>query len=202
MICPRFQFLLRSCSPTSFLLLHSRLNPRSHNRSHLLLRQPPAATETPTPVKPANTRLPPTPTPEPTLLPTLPPVISAGWEGLQIETVCLAVWDHYPQSVGAFTRSDEIAAATSSLLSLLGIQTVPLGEPCEAQLTVLLSFRAVGTQYSGDSVLYTGAQSEGQLTLSAPEYDQLVVPVNGLVIAACRSRIQRLAARKPRRCPL
>jgi hypothetical protein len=140
-----------------------------------------AATETPTPAKPANTKPPPSPTPAATLLPTLPPVISAGWEGLQIETVCLAVWDHYPQSVGAFTRSDEIAAATSSLLSLLGIQTVPLGEPCEAQLTLLLSFRAVGTQYSGDSVLYTGAQSEGQLTLSAPEHDQLVVSVNGLV---------------------
>ena len=150
-----------------------------------LLHTPiPSATEQPTEY-PTHTGSPlPTSNPVPSLspTPTAPAITSTGWEGFRIETVCLAVWDHYPQSVGAVSRTDEITAATASLLALLGIQAVPLREPCEAELTILLSFRAVGTQYSGGSVLYTGARTNGQLTLSAPERELLVVPVNSMVL--------------------
>jgi len=161
-----------SPTPTSSETLQNTASPTA----------PPLASETPTPAKPSNTDPTPSPTPAPTLVPTIPPVTSAGWEGVRIETVCLAVWDHYPQSVGAYSLTEEITAATGSLLSRLGIQAVPLGETCEAELTLLLSFRAVGTQYSGKSVLYTGALSNGQLTLSAPERERLVMSVNSMVL--------------------
>jgi len=170
--------LLTNVGPTASPTPESRYTPQKTASS----TAPALVSETPTLTKSPDTHQPPSPTPVPTLVPTIPPVTVAEWEGVRIETVCLAVWDHYPQSVGAFSRTDEITAATGSLLSLLGIQAVPLGEPCEAQLTLLLSFRAVGTQYSGDSVLYTGALSDGQMTLSAPARDRLVVPVSSMVL--------------------
>jgi hypothetical protein len=121
-------------------------------------------------------------TPSPSPVPTIPTVIIAGWEGVKIETVCLAVWDHYPQSMGSFSRADEIAAAAGGLLSQLGIQSAPLGEACEADLTVMLAFQAVGTQYSDEGVIYTGAVSNGQLTISAPERERLVLPVSSIAL--------------------
>jgi len=140
--------------------------------------EPPVDTPAPT-ISPAPTS---TPVPSLSPTPTIPAITSPGWEGVTLSTLCLAVWDHYPQSVGAYSLTDEITAATVGLLSRLGIQTVPQGEPCEAELTILLSFRAVGTRYSGGSVLYTGARTNGQLTLSAPERELLVVPVNSMVL--------------------
>lgn len=140
--------------------------------------QPPVDTSTPTESpRPTSSA-----TPRPSATPTIPAVIGAGWEGETIEIVCLAVWDHYPQSVGAFSLTDEITAATGRLLSNLGIQTVPLGEPCDAELTVMLVFQAVSTQPSDDDVLFSGALSDGQLTLKAPEREQLAVPVSGLAL--------------------
>jgi hypothetical protein len=82
--------------------------------------------------------------------------------------------------MGSFSRADEIETGTRDLLTNLGIQTVPLGEPCQAELTVMLAFQALGTKYLDQEVLYTGASANGQLTLRAPERDQLVFPVSSL----------------------
>jgi hypothetical protein len=65
---------------------------------------------------------------------------------------------------------------------MLGIQAVPLDEPCQAELTVMLVFQAVATEVADESVLYTGALSHGQLTLNSEERERLVFPVSSIAL--------------------
>jgi hypothetical protein len=59
---------------------------------------------------------------------------------------------------------------------------VPLGETCEAELTILLAFQVVSTQSFDGSLTFSGALSDGQMILKAPEREHLVVPVNGMAL--------------------
>ena len=155
-------------------------------RSTATLRATPSPSATEQPVDTPTPTSTPQPTRSPTAslspTPTIPTINAPGWEDLTVETLCLAIWDHYPQTMGSFSRADEIGTETRDLLANLGIQTVPLGEPCQAELTVILAFQALGTKYSDQEVLYTGASANGQLTLRAPEREQLVFPVSSLAL--------------------
>jgi hypothetical protein len=158
---------------------------------------PPPETRTPT-ISPRPTS---SATPSPSATTTFPTVIASGWEGITVETVCLSVWDYYPQSAGGFSLTDEITEASGHLLSLLGIEAVPLGETCQADLTILLAFQAVSTQSSDRNVTLSGALSDGQVILKAPEREQLVVPVSGMALLPVENSSSERQPENPSRPP-
>ena len=132
----------------------------------------PVPTDTPTPA-PTATPLP-TSTPTPTPLPLQAP----DWEGITLHTLCLEVEQSYPEIE---TKTPErIAEAAQRVLSGLGVLVVATGTPCDATLTVALTGKALGAEYSGgEKYCYSGARMDGQMALTLPDRAPLTLPIVG-----------------------
>jgi HEAT repeat protein len=140
----------------------------------------PAPTHTPVPV-PTDTTTPPptaTPLPTPTPTPTPLPLQAPDSEGVTLHTVCLEVEQSYPEIENK--TPERIADAAQRVLSGLGLLVVAPGTPCDATLTVALTGKALGAEYSGgEKYCYSGARMGGQMALALPERAPLTLPIEG-----------------------
>ncbi|MDP2949743.1 MAG: HEAT repeat domain-containing protein [Chloroflexota bacterium] len=112
----------------------------------------------------------PTPTPD---LPTVTPTLSPG-QGVQ--TLCLGVQQSYPEIEEEFFLP--IAETLQRILVGLGVQVVAEGTPCDATLTIALIGNPLGTAYGSRYFCYTGAEVDGQMTLTTPGSAPLTVPID------------------------
>jgi len=118
----------------------------------------------------------PTPTPLPTATPTPLPVQALGWEEVTVHTLCLEVEQSYPEIEGEFSQS--IADTAQRVLARVGLQVVAQGSACDAALTIALISEALGEEYTS-GYCYTGAKSNGQILLAAPDRVQFTFPISG-----------------------
>jgi hypothetical protein len=121
--------------------------------------------------EPAPTPTPPGPTPTPR------PLRAPGWEGVMAHTVCLEVSQSYPESEGK--APEPIAEAVQDILSDIGVQVVDEGEPCDAVLTLALTCEPIAAEYVRWGECHSGAAASGELLFTAPDREQLALPLAG-----------------------
>lgn len=111
---------------------------------------------------------------------TSPPRSVAGWAIPGIRTLCVNTDASFAGT--ALTREQVLdqaglASATDTNVSSLKnrrIFVVDPGQACDATLTIAFTGTALSGDYSGGGTLYTGADMNGTLTLSAPGQPDLV----------------------------
>lgn len=134
-----------------------------------------AATATPSPAAAATGTAHRTPsadaTPTPEATPTLSPVQA-------VETICLEVQQSYPDIEEEV--SEPIAETVRDILAGLGLQVVSEGTPCDATLTFALTGEALSAFYGPvpPDRCYTGAEVNGQMTLTMPGRAPLTLPIS------------------------
>jgi hypothetical protein len=101
----------------------------------------------------------------------------AGWEGVTVNPVCLKVEQSYPDINEK--EPEPIFERVKETLKEAGIQVVEEGNPCDADLTFVLTMYARGSEYIGGQYCYSGAKAEGQATLSAPNHSPLTLTIRG-----------------------
>ena len=118
----------------------------------------------------------PTPVPTPTRLPDRAPVAVRVWDGVAIETLCLASDLDFPQD-DAGAIPDPMDQAVREVLSGLGIQIVDPGTPCDATMTLAVRGVATAGTYLGMGTCYTGGTVRGEIMLAAKGQEPFTVPI-------------------------
>jgi hypothetical protein len=97
-----------------------------------------------------------------------------------VHTLCLQVEQSYPQ-IEDPTFSQPIEETVQGILIELGLHVVSEGIPCEATLALSLTGEALGAYYHGVSgPCYTGAEFNGEVTLTMPGREPLSLPISGM----------------------
>ena len=133
------------------------------------------ATTTPSPAATGTATPDATPSPEATptheATPTLSPLQN-------VQTLCLEVQQSYPEIEEEVFKP--IAETVRHILAGLGLQVVAEGTACDATLTFAVTGKALGETYTGAGrpLCYTGAEVNGQMTLTVPGRAPLTLPIS------------------------
>ncbi len=113
--------------------------------------------------------------------PVQPAVTPALSPDEAIQTICLTVEQSYPEIEEEV--SQPIAETVQRILTALGLEVVAQGTPCDAILMFALTGEALGADYNvsggGSQFCYTGAEVDGEMTLTMPGRSPLTVPISG-----------------------
>jgi hypothetical protein len=159
-----FAVLLPGCSnssrptspPTPSITPKHSIAPSATNASY----NTPAGNMTPSPTETAT----------PTAAPTPFPFIMPDLQDIDIRSICLEVKQEYPELDSDFALP--ITETTSHILSGLGFEVIADGTACKATLSIELIGTPLSERYflfligSTGNLYYTGAELEGQMTLS------------------------------------
>lgn len=119
----------------------------------------------------------PSPTSIPAPTPTPLPVQIEGLEETTLRMINVSVEQSYPQIDEKFTQP--IEETTSRVLGSMGIATCEQGALCDASLNIALAVEAIQEEYIGGMKCYTGAKTDGQITLEIPDYEPLNFSIKG-----------------------
>lgn len=106
-----------------------------------------------------------------------------GWQGDTVTSVCLSV----EQTLVGSEKSLSLLVSDTieRLLTSLGLQVVPSGASCDANLIIHLNLEALGHDYRfGENeteeirYCYAGAEISGEMVLSAPGINTLTVTID------------------------
>jgi hypothetical protein len=117
----------------------------------------------------------PTTPPASTPSPTPPPVLAPGWEDVTVRVLCADVEQSYPQAEGK--SPEPILEAVQRMLAGTGLEIVTDDLACDAMLTITLTGVALGEDYTGGQYCYSGAQVDGELTLSVADRAPLTLAI-------------------------
>ena len=100
----------------------------------------------------------------------------SGLEDITVQTICLNVEQSYPEIEEEFSLP--IDEFIHKLLEEFGFHIVKEGDSCEATLRVDITGYSLGAPYIPGGYCYSGAEVDGQILLTIPEYEQITFPIS------------------------
>lgn len=115
------------------------------------------------------------PTPTPTPLPNMRPPSVNGWEGANVETICLETG----LGLGRVDPSlaDPIGEAVRGVLTNMGIRIASSGDTCDATMVIKTLVHPRAATYEGYITCYTGGSLHTEISLTREGQETIFLPV-------------------------